>query len=92
VKYEVDLSRAKKDIRRAPTYIVDALRSWVAEVEEEGLPAVRKLPGYHDEPLRGKRKGERSVRLSKKWRAIYVETEDGEVVIVEVTEVMPHAY
>jgi hypothetical protein len=32
---------------------------------------VRKVPGFHDEPLSGKRFGQRSLRLSKSYRAFY---------------------
>ncbi len=41
-----------------------------------GLSEVRKVPGYHDEPLKGQRKGQRSIRLSRSYRAIYVIEEE----------------
>jgi proteic killer suppression protein len=102
--YEVSLDRSvKKAIvkaKRVPKEVTAALLAWVAAVELVGLPEVRKIPGYHDEPLKGDRKGERSVRLNKQWRAIYVESapsesKDGQqqiIVTVIVTEVTPHAY
>jgi hypothetical protein len=34
---------------------------WVDDVEERGLEEVRKIPGWHDEPLKGERKGQRSI-------------------------------
>jgi hypothetical protein len=32
---------------------VDKLMAWVEAVEEDGLEATRRVPGFHDEPLRG---------------------------------------
>ena len=34
------------------------------------------VPGYHDEPLKGHRAGQRSIRLSRAYRAIYEIKED----------------
>jgi len=63
----------------------------VAAVEHDGLEEVRKLPGYHDEPLRGDRAGQRSIRLSRAYRAIYeVRQDTAEFVAVE--EVGKHEY
>lgn len=88
----VELSaRARKDVRRLPQHVVKALRRWVDAVEHEGLEEVRKVPGYHDEPLGGERKGQRSVRLSRAYRAFYV-IRKGAVVFVEVIEVNKHEY
>jgi toxin HigB-1 len=61
----------KKDLRKIPLPIKKKLFTWVAAVEERGLDEVRKVPGYHDEPLKGDRQGQRSIRLNKQWRAIY---------------------
>jgi proteic killer suppression protein len=52
---------------------------------------VRKRPGFHDEPLKGDRLGQRSIRLNKTWRAIY-EVQGGEAQFVSVEEVTPHKY
>ena len=51
----------------------------VGAVATFGLEEIRKIPGYHDEPLRGDRKGQRSIRLSRLWRAIYRIAQDGSV-------------
>lgn len=61
-------------------------------VERVGLAEVRKLSGYHDEPLKGTRKGQRSIRLNRAYRAIYIEHKDGKIQIVEVIEVSKHEY
>ena len=67
------------------------LAAWVEAVEAEGLEAIRKVPGFHDEPLKGPRAGQRSIRLSRAYRAIY-EIRAGEVEFVSVEEVNKHDY
>jgi toxin HigB-1 len=64
---------------------------WVTAVEHEGLEEVRKVPGYHDEPLKGDRIGQRSIRLSRTYRAIY-EIEGDTAEFVSVEEVTKHEY
>ncbi|MBI3534841.1 MAG: type II toxin-antitoxin system mRNA interferase toxin, RelE/StbE family [Deltaproteobacteria bacterium] len=89
----VELSKfAQKQLKKIPRHIVENLAAWVDDVENRGLENVRKTPGYHDEPLKGARLGQRSIRLSSSYRAIYVITASGEVEFVIVTEVTKHAY
>ena len=88
----VDLSRVKKQLKKLPPEIMTRLIGWVRTVEEFGLREARKVNGYHDEPLKGRRLGQRSVRLGLKWRAIYVESKTGEVDLVILEEVTPHDY
>lgn len=83
---------AQRDVRKAPVQIRRKLALWVTSVETVGIETVRKVPGYHDEPLQGQRAGQRSIRLSRQWRAIYVTLNDGQVEFVEIQEVNPHAY
>lgn len=82
----------EKELDRIPDVIVRKFRLWVALAEESGIREVRKLKGFHDEPLKGKRQGQRSVRLNKAYRAIYVEHESGEIELIEVLEVNKHEY
>lgn len=90
--FVVKLSRrAEKQIQRLPSHIILKLASWIEGVGNCGLSEMRKIPGYHDEPLLGKRKGERSIRLSKQYRAIYVVIE-GTFYMVEIQEVNKHEY
>lgn len=89
----VVLSRkAQRALDRVPQYIADKLLAWVALVEVHGLEEARKVPGYHDEPLRGTRQGQRSIRLSQAYRAIYTLRREpsGDVAVIE--EVSKHAY
>ncbi len=84
--------RAEKDIKRLAVHIKKALLNWTHTVELNGIREVRKSLGYHDEPLKGKRKGQRSVRLSKGYRVIYEENELKEIILLEVQEVTNHEY
>ena len=85
-----------KQLRKLPVRIVDALDTWIDLVETQSLEAARRIPGYHDELLRGNRQGQRSIRLSLAYRAIY-EIRDDEngsraVEFAEVQEVNKHDY
>ena len=89
----VELSKlVRRQLKKIPRHIVENLASWVDAVETMGLEEVRKTSGYHDEPLHGDRRGQRSIRLSRAYRAIYVVKDDGEVEFVSVEEVSKHAY
>lgn len=93
----VEISKAAaRDLRRVPRHVVIKLMGWVASVEDQGLELVRKIPGYHDEPLHGKRAGQRSIRLSRDYRAFYVirGRSTGEQIIkfVLIEEVNKHEY
>ena len=57
-----------------------------------GITAVRKIPGYHDEPLSGTRSGQRSVRLSRQYRLFYVEVDETHIKLINVVEVNKHEY
>lgn len=82
--------KAQRQIKKVPTHIADKLTVWIATVEDDGIMETRKLPGYHDEPLKRQRAGQRSIRLSKAYRAIYVEHDDQ--IVIEVIEVNKHDY
>lgn len=84
--------KAAKALRKAPKHVVRKLKVWKDRVEVEGIEQVRKTPGYHDEPLQGQRKGQRSIRLSQQYRAFYIEGEDGTIRFVSIIEVNPHEY
>lgn len=64
----------------------------IDRLSEVGWREARKYSGFHDEPLKGRRLGQRSVRLSKAYRAIYLETSCGQYQIIEVVEVNKHDY
>ena len=84
--------KVEKQLRKLPDFIQRKFLAWAKAVEEEGLLNVRRLPGYHDEPLKGTRQGQRSVRLNRAYRAIYIERRNGEIELVQVIEVNKHDY
>ena len=87
---------AEKGLKKAPPPVQMKAALWRQIVETQGLREARLRKGFHDEPLAGKRKGERSVRLNLKWRAIYhtrIASDGSETIeLVDVTEVTPHKY
>ena len=84
-------SAAKKQLRKVPMHVAKKLMAWVEMVRTKGLQGTKKVPGFHDEPLLGRRKGQRSIRLSRSYRAIYV-IENGQIAIAVVKEVSKHDY
>ena len=88
----VELSRdVEKAVGRLPKHVVRKLLGWVDAVERFGLEEVRRIPGFHDEPLHGARQGQRSIRLSRAWRAVYV-VRRTQIEFVLVEEVTHHDY
>jgi len=83
---------ARKDLRKCPLHIVRKLMAWVGSVQTVGLEATRRVPGFHDEPLKGKWAGHRSIRLSVAYRAIYAIRDDGAVEFALVETVNKHQY
>lgn len=83
---------AEKELRKLPLNIIESLSYWVEIVSKMGLSEVRKISGYHDEPLKGERKGQRSIRLNKAYRAIYIQHENEEIELIEIIEVNKHKY
>ena len=90
----IELTRsAQKDLMKVPDYIGQKLAKWVKAVTDQGLQNVRKIPGWHDEPLKGDRHGQRSIRLSVSYRAIYREYEvSGVLELIEIQEINKHKY
>ena len=92
-KFRVKISKkAERDLRKIPLYIANKFHLWIDLVENEGIYESRKIKSFHDEPLLGNRKGQRSIRLSKSYRAIYVENYTGILELIEVLEVNKHDY
>ena len=91
--FNVEISKSvKKELLKVPLYIAVKLKAWVDDVERRGLEEVRKIPSFHDEPLKGERKGQRSIRLSKSYRAIYIIKENKEIEFVLIEELSKHEY
>lgn len=92
MKTSVVFENVIKELRKLPHFIVRKLNKWARDVEKFGIEAIRKVPGYHDEPLHGQRKSQRSIRLSRGYRAIYIEHNDGDIKIISIEEVSKHDY
>lgn len=87
----VDISKVEKALEKLPRHIVENFRAWIRIIKLEGLERSRLVKGYHDEPLKGKRRGQRSIRLSRAYRAIY-SLKEGRIQMVIVEEVNKHEY
>ena len=83
---------AEKRLHKLPKHVLEAYATWIRSIEFQGIRAVRMIPGYHDEPLKGKRAGQRSVRLSRGYRVIYEESNEGDVTLIGIMEVNKHDY
>lgn len=81
-----------KQLDRVPPHIRDKFFAWVLVVERVGLFEARRLPGYHDEPLKGRRAGQRSIRLNRAYRAIYEQSPLSNEICVIVIKVSKHEY
>lgn len=92
--FEVTLTKSLiRELKRVPQHIVVSLQGWIENVKVDGLAQTRKIPGYHDEPIKGKeRAGQRSIRLNKAWRAFYRIDGSGIIHFIEVIEVNKHEY
>lgn len=90
---DIKLSKqALKDLKKVPLHVAIKLQAWIDDVGHRGLSEVKKIPGYHDEPLKGQRARERSIRLSRSYRAIYTIEKDNIIHFVEIQEVHKHDY
>lgn len=90
---DVELSRkAQKQLRKLPDHIIQKLLEWVHAVRYYTLEEVRKRPGFHDEALKGQRLGQRSIRLSRGYRAIYSIQKSGASEVVSIEEIHLHNY
>lgn len=90
--HKVIFDLVENKLWRLPAHIRENLYAWAKLVEENGLYHARRIQGYHDEPLQGKRYGQRSIRLNRAYRAIYIEKLDGSVSIILIVEVNKHEY
>jgi proteic killer suppression protein len=77
---------------KIPVNIVEKLYHWACRVEMIGLYETRKIKSFNDEPLSGKRFGQRSIRLNKAYRAFYKIHQKEDLIIVDVIEVNHHEY
>lgn len=84
--------KAKAQLETVPEHIYRKFLYWNSLLVSIGLIEARKYKGFHDEPLKGKLHGKRSVRLSKHYRAIYIEVDTYSYDVIEILEVNKHEY
>lgn len=75
---------------KLPAHIVKKYELWKNIVFRHGPAKLKEFPGFHDERLKGERKGQRSSRLSDQYRVIYMVERD--TITVFVLEITPHKY
>ncbi len=93
MNYVVYLSKnVEKQLKKVPLHIKGQLKGWIETVQQFGMPYARILKSLHDEPLQGKRKGQRSIRLNKQWRVIYSEHPTTHEIEIHLLELTPHDY
>jgi addiction module RelE/StbE family toxin len=79
-----------KQCLKLPLTMVKKHELWKNIVFRHGPEKLKEFPGFHDEKLKGERKGQRSSRLSDQYRVIYKVERD--VVTVLVMEITSHKY
>ena len=79
-----------KAVSKLPPWIVKEYEKWKELIRHHGPNILHKYPGYHDESLKGERKGQRSSRLSQKYRVIY--SLNQEEVLIWIFELSAHRY
>lgn len=80
----------EKTCRKLPSEVVKKYELWKNIIFRHGPHKLREFPGFHDEALKGIRKGQRSSRLNLQYRVIY--TVEKEMITVLVLEITPHKY
>ena len=79
-----------KICRKLPSDVVKKYELWKDIIFRHGPEKLKEFRGFHDEKLKGTRKGQRSSRLSSQYRVIY--TVKRKIITVFVLEISPHEY
>ena len=80
----------EKQIEKIPKSLQRKVWLWVFAVELRGLEEALKLKAYRNEALKGKRKGQFSIRLNRAYRLIYEIRE--KAIHIHILEVHKHEY
>lgn len=84
--------KVEQKLDSLPPHILTKFRGWIKFIELYGIQEARLIKSFHDEPLKGNLQGQRSVRLNRSYRAIYVELVNEEIKVIQVIEVHKHDY
>ena len=79
-----------KQCKKIPIQVLRRYELWKDLFFRHGPEILKKFPEFHDEKLKGDRKGQRSSRLSLQYRVVY--KVDRNEVTVYVLELTPHRY
>ena len=79
-----------KCCRKIPLHVKKKYELWKNLIFRHGPVILKEFPGFHDEKLKGERKGQRSSRLSSQYRVIYSVEKD--IITVYVLEITSHKY
>jgi proteic killer suppression protein len=91
IKTCVTVTRAfERQIKKIPEHIKVKVSTWIFLVETCGISEVMRRPGFHVEPLKGTRLGQRSIRLNRSYRLIYAFAQHANV--IKILEVNKHDY
>ncbi len=82
--------RIDRRVQRLPTEILKRYEKWKDIVRISGPLGLRLIKGFHDEALRGERRGQRSSRLGLQYRVIYRVVK--QEVFVEAIDITAHDY
>ncbi len=76
----------QRRVRKLPDEILRRYEKWKDIVEMSGPQGLRLIRGFHDESLRGDRKGHRSSRPSDQYRVIYrIERKKLFMMVIDIT-------
>ncbi len=79
-----------KQCKKVPPQVLSKYELWKNLVFRHGPDILKEFPGFNDEKLKGKRKDQRSSRLSLKYRVVY--SINDEEIFIYVLEITPHKY
>ena len=79
-----------KQCKKLPLQVLKKYELWKDLIFRHGPSILKGFPGFHDEKLKGKKRGQRSSRLSLQYRVIYSVEKD--IITVYVLEITPHKY
>ena len=79
-----------RTLSKLPQEVLKRYEKWKDIVRISGPQGLRAIKGFHDEALRGERRGQRSSRLSQQYRVIYEVS--AKEVLVYVLDLTAHDY
>lgn len=82
--------RLSRTLSKLPQEVLKRYEKWKDIVRISGPQGLRAIKGFHDEALKGERRGQRSSRLGQQYRVIYEVS--AKEVLVYVLDLTAHDY